>query len=77
MFHQLLLRLGLRRPRCTQMLLREITAIELKLAYRNQQLLRLYDEMEQLRQDRAEIQLKLDQWAERKPKSFRLATAAR
>lgn len=77
MIHQVLVNLGLRKPRSTELLLRELTAIELKLAYRNQELLRLYDELDRLRQDRAEIQLKLKQWDERKPKSFRLATASR
>jgi hypothetical protein len=75
MIHHLLIRLGLREPNAAKMLHRELTAIELKLAYRNQQILNLYDEIEQLRDQRDEVKLKLDQWVQRRPKSFRLATA--
>lgn len=75
MINQVLHRLGLGQPNGARLLHRELNAIELQLAYRNQKILRLYDEMEMLRANRDEVKVKLDQWAERKPKSFRLASA--
>ena len=69
--------MGVREPNGAKLLHRELTAIELQMAYRNQEILNLYNEMDQLRDQRDEVRLKLDQWAERKPGSFRLANTAR
>lgn len=77
MFHQLLIRLGVREPNGAKLLHRELSAIELTLARRNQEIHCLYNEMDRLRDQRDEVRLKLDQWSEHKPRSFRLANAAR
>jgi hypothetical protein len=55
----------------------ELAAIELTLALRNQQILTLYKEMDQLRDQRDELKLKLDQFELARAKSFRLATTAK
>lgn len=75
MINNVLIRLGLREPNGARLLHRELSAIELQLAYRNQHIVRLYDEMDMLRDNREEVRMKLDQWAERKPRSFRIASA--
>jgi hypothetical protein len=55
----------------------ELAAIELTLALRNQQILNLYKEMDQLRDQRDELKCKLDQFELARAKSFRLATATK
>jgi hypothetical protein len=55
----------------------ELAAIELTLALRDQQILNLYKEMDQLRDQRDELKCKLDQFELARAKSFRLATATK
>lgn len=73
MIHQFLVRLGLRQPNAAQLLHRELSAIELTLVLRCQEILNLYNEMDQLRVNHDEVRLKLEQWQAKPLKSFQLA----
>jgi hypothetical protein len=76
MMHQLLSWIGWEKPSAELRLHQELSAIELTLAFRSQEVYRLYKEMDVLRDQKEEIKCKLDQYAERKPKIFQLARQA-
>lgn len=73
MIHQLLVRIGWFKPSAEMMLHRELSAIELTLAMRSQHVQVIYKEMDVLRDQKEQIKCKLDQFAERKNRSFQLA----
>jgi hypothetical protein len=77
MINQLKAWLGIDRRSGQVRLHQELAAIELTLALRNQQILTLYKEMDQLRDQRDELKCKLDQFELARAKSFRLATTAK
>jgi hypothetical protein len=76
MFNELIMRLGLREPSATRRLHQELQAIGLQLVLRNQQITRLYKEMDLLRDAEAELKCKLDQLRGEKPQTLKEALVA-
>lgn len=66
--------IGGTRPSSQRLLHQELQAIELQLVNRNEEIVTLYKEMEQLRARKDVVNLKLDQWRRRPLKSFRMAS---
>jgi hypothetical protein len=65
--------LGGSKPTSQRLLHQELQAIELQLVHRNETILSLYNEMEQLRARRDVCKLKLRQWQGKPLKSFHVA----
>ncbi len=62
-------------PSSQRLLHQEVQAIELQLVHRNEEIVTLYKEMEQLRTRKDVVNLKLDQWRRRPLKSFRMVSS--
>lgn len=67
--------IGGARPSSQRLLHQELQAIEMQLVNRNEEIVTLYKEMEQLRARKDVVNLKLDQWRRRPLKSFRMASS--
>lgn len=65
--------LGRSKPKSQRLLHQELQAIELQLVHRNESILNLYAEMEQLRARRDVCKLKLRQWQGKPLRSFHVA----
>lgn len=64
---------GSNKPRSQRLLHQELQAIELQLVRRNEAILSMYNDMDQLRARRDVCKLKLRQWQGKPLKSFQVA----